>query len=203
MNSRAVQRILDALRETPELSKDQIAERAFVGKTTLSGGGYLKAMKESGLIHISGWERNGSGGFSTPLYRAGPGADYPRPKVTVQNRNAPGMARILAAVQEFGPLDYRQVARIAELSPNTVKNAGYLDALVAQKKIHIVEWRRSRNGPMRPVYDAGPGRDAPQPQALSRAETSKRHRAKQLAVSGCLVSQLGALARHPNQITAG
>lgn len=182
--SRAVQRVVEVLRRTPGLSKEEIAERAFVGAATLSGGGYLKAMKDAGLIHVSGWARNASGGFTTPLYSAGSSADCDRPQVTAQNRAAPGMQRLLEAIRQAGPLDYREAAALAGLSPNTVKNAGYLDLLVAQGKLHIADWRRARKGPMRPVYALGPGQAAPKPQPLTSAEKSRSHRWRRAAASG-------------------
>jgi hypothetical protein len=182
--SRAVKRIVDVLVRSPGLSKEEIAERAFVGAATLSGGGYLKTMKDAGLIHVSGWARNASGGFTTPLYSAGRSADCARPKVTAQNRAAPGMLRLLDAIRTFGPLDYREAARLAGLSPNTVKNAGYLELLVEQGKLHIGDWCRGRNGPMRPVYALGPGAAAPKPQPLTSAEKSKSHRWRKAAVAG-------------------
>ncbi|MDD5248319.1 MAG: hypothetical protein PHY45_05010 [Rhodocyclaceae bacterium] len=177
-------RIVNVLVQSPGLSKEEIAERAFVGAATLSGGGYLKTMKEAGLIHVSGWARNASGGFTTPLYSAGKSADCARPQVTGHNRAAPGMLRLLEAVRDFGPLDYREAAKRAGLSPNTVKNAGYLELLVAQEKLHIDAWRRGRNGPMRPVYGFGPGAAAPRPPALTSAEKSKAHRWRKAAVAG-------------------
>lgn len=182
--SRAVQRVVDVLRRSPGLSKEEIAERAFVGAATLSGGGYLKAMKDAGLIHVSGWARNASGGFTTPLYSAGASGDCARPQVTAQNRAAPGMQRLLEAVRDAGPLDYREAARLAELSPHTVKNAGYLELLVEQDKLHVAGWRRGRNGPMRPVYAFGPGEPAPKPAPLSAAEKARAHRWRRAAVAG-------------------
>ncbi|MCK9389629.1 MAG: hypothetical protein M0Q22_14700 [Sulfuritalea sp.] len=193
MANTAFKRIVKVLLESPGLTRSQIAERAFVGKTTLSGGGYLKTMKESGLIHISGWLRNPSGRFSTPLYSAGGGEDCVRPKATVQNREAPGMVRLLDAIRDYGPIDYRQAAMIAELSLNTVKNAGYLESLVSQRKIHIAEWRRSRNGPMRPVYEVGRGKEAPRPHVLTGAERSRRHRMHAMYSTGGLVLQIKAV----------
>lgn len=190
----AVQRILRALQETPGLSREQIADRAFVSKTTLSGGGYLKSMRESGQIHISGWRRNRSGSFSTPLFSAGGGKDYPRPKVSVHNREAPGMARVLEAIRDYGPVDYLEAARIAELSPNTVKNAGYLDALIAQRKIHVASWKRNRRGPMRAVYGFGPGEEAEQPLPLRRAEMARRRRMPSENSPGLFIQQLRTLA---------
>lgn len=182
--SRAVRRIVDVLVRSPGLSKEEIAQRAFVGVATLSGGGYLKAMKDAGLIHVSGWARNASGGFTTPLYSAGASGDCVRPQITERNRAAPGMLRLLEAVRNVGPLDYREAAKLAGLSANTVKNAGYLELLVAQGKLHVGGWRRGRNGPMRALYAFGPGNPAPRPQPLSSAEKSRSYRWRRAATAG-------------------
>ena len=189
-SSRARERILNALRRAPGLSKEEIGERAFVALTTLSGGGYLKTLRQEMAIFISGWRRNASGAFTTPLYSVGRGEDCKRPRITIENRAAPGMGRLFDAVRDFGPIDYRQAAKIAALSPNTVKNSGYLEALVAQRKIHIADWRRGRNGPMRPVYEFGPGKEAPQPNPRSHAENSRLHRQRKMALSGSLAAQV-------------
>jgi len=195
MDSPAVTRILKALRDNPGLSREQIAERAFVARTTLSGGGYLKMMKDARLIHISGWQRNGSGSFSTALYSAGHKTDMPQPKVCALNRQAPGMLRLLRSIEENGPVDYRQAAKIAELSINTVKTAGYLKALVAQRKIHIVEWRRSRRGAMCPLYEAGPGKNAERPETPSNAERLRIYRRRAIPPgTSTLAAQLRAVA---------
>ena len=185
-------RILAALTRRPGLSREEIAQQAYIADTTLSGGGYLRHMKELGLIHISGWRRNASGAFSIPQYSPGRGKDYPRPRSTAEIREAPGMSRLLEAIERSGPLDYRQAARLAGLSPNTVKNAGYLKSLVAQGEIHVSEWRRSRNGPPCPVYETGHGQSAPPPAPLSAAEKSRRHRTRKMAASceGNLAAQL-------------
>lgn len=172
----AYARIVTALTRRPGLSRDEIAQQAHVAATTLSGGGYLRHMKELGLIHISGWRRNAAGAFVIPHYSAGAGRDYPRPQLTAENREAPGMQRLLAAIELHGPVDYRQAARLAGLSVNTAKNAGYLQALVAQGKIHVAGWRRSQRGPFRPLYEVGAGVTAPLPPPLSAAEKSRKHR---------------------------
>lgn len=195
MNSPAVTRILQALQNNPELSREQIAERAFVAPTTLSGGGYLKAMKDAGQIHISGWLRNGSGGFSTPLYSAGNNEDMPQPKISALTRQAPGMLRLLKSIETHGPIDYRRAARMAELSVNTVKTSGYLKALIAQRKIHIAEWRHNRRGPMCPLYEAGPGKNALRPEVPSHAERLRTYRRRNSRTGATsLAGQLKAFA---------
>jgi hypothetical protein len=175
-NSRAKERILNALRRAPGLSKEEIAERAFVALTTLSGGGYLKALREEKVIFVSGWRRNGSCGFSTPLYSLGTGPDYPKPSIEDENRSAPGMQKLLEAIERHGPVDYRQAAALAGLAAVTAKNAGYLRALASQGKVHICGWRRARNGPMRPLYCIGAGADQPPLSAYTPAEKSRTYR---------------------------
>ena len=194
--TRAVLRIIEALRRFPGLSREEIAEHAFVANTTLSGGGYLKSMKEAGLIHISAWRRNSLGVFSIPLFSLGNEEDCSRPRLTPENRLAPGMIRLLEAVKEFGPIDYRQAAQVAGLSPNTVKNSGYLDDLVFQQRIHVSSWRRGRNGPMRPVFEFGPGPQASRPRTCTRVEKSAfdRARRKTMANTCGFVAQLQMVA---------
>jgi len=174
--NRGVERILATLRRAPGLTKEEIAERAYVSVSTLSGGGYLKALRREGLIFISGWRRNGSGGFTTPLYSLGSGPDYPKPGVDEANREAPGMVRLLEVIARYGPIDYRQAARLSGLSLNTVKNSDYLDALLTQGKIHISGWRRARNGPMRPVYKLGARESEPRLSPYTPAEKSRAFR---------------------------
>ena len=174
--NRAAERILATLRRAPGLTKEEIAERAYVSVSTLSGGGYLKTLRREGLIFISGWQRNGSGGFTTPLYSLGAGPDYPKPGVDEANREAPGMMRLLEVIAQYGPIDYRQAAKLSGLSLNTVKNSDYLDALLTQGKIHISGWRRARNGPMRPIYQIGAKASEPRLDPLTPGEKSRAFR---------------------------
>lgn len=171
----AHQRILNVLERQPNLAVADISAQAFVGISTLACGGYIRALKERRLIHVSGW-RKVKGRFSTPLYRIGDNPDVERPCIDDTNRDAPGMDRIVDALERLGALTYREIAQFTGLSPNTVKNSGYLDALIAQERIHIGQWKRSRNGPMSPVYVAGPGTGAEKPAALTRGETAHRYR---------------------------
>lgn len=188
----AYKRILAALNRHPGLSREEVSEQAYVAATTLSGGGYLRHMKALGLIYISGWRRNMAGVFAIPQYSAGRSKDYPRPKMTTQTREAPGMLRLLKVIERFGPLDYRQAARLAGLSPNTVKNAGYLKALMAQGRVFVSEWRRSRNGPPRPLYEVGHQKSTPPPNVLNAAEKSSRHRTRKAVLNAtkCFAEQV-------------
>ncbi len=177
-------RIISALERRSGLTREEIAQQAYVAATTLSGGGYLRHMKELGLIHISGWRRSAAGSFSIPQYSAGRGKDYVRPSMSPELREAPGMQRLLDAIERHGPVDYRQAARLAGLAINTVKNAGYLKSLIAQGLIYVADWRRARNGPPRPLFEAGDGRSVPRPRPLTAAQKSRRHRAHDSAVKG-------------------
>ena len=173
--SPAMQRILGVLGKKSNMSITDISAEAFVGISTLACGGYIAALKKNQRIYISGW-RKVKGRFSTPLFSLGCSDDVPRPRVDDSNREAPGMESIVAALQRYGKLTYREIAEFSGLSLNTVKNSGYLDALIAQERIHINGWRRPSHGPMSPVYAHGPGEAAPKPQSLTGAEKCSRHR---------------------------
>lgn len=195
--SPAMSRILAALARHPGgLSREEIAKAAYVSETTLSGGGYLKRLRAEGRIHISGWRRSASGSFSIPLFSLGPGPDYPRPAVILANRAAAGMERIVEALHRHGPMDYRQLAAATGLSPNTLKNAGYLDALLIQKRIHIHSWLRGRGGAPRALFLAGNGPNAPKPVPFSNKEKLRAYRERKLAAR--LVGNLAAQLRLPS-----
>jgi hypothetical protein len=181
--SPACSRILAALARRGGLTRKELAAAAYVGETTLSGGGYLQLLRLQGLIYISGWRRSAAGSFSIPQFSLGAGPDFPRPTINLSNRAAAGMERLVEAIRTHGPVDYRQAAAVAELSPNTVKNAGYLEALLAQGRIHIHDWQRGRRGAPRPLFMAGHGDNAPRPAALSPGEKSRAFRRRKLAAS--------------------
>lgn len=182
-DSPAYARILAALGKHGGLTREEIARAAHVGVTTLSGGGYLQRLRRAGVIFISGWRRATSGAFSIPQFSLGSGPDFPRPKVDASNRAAPGMHHLLAAIEQHGPLDYRQAAALAGLSPHTVKNAGYIEALSQQRRIHVCGWIRSQSGPARALFAAGDGADVPCPTPLTNGEKSRAHRRRRLAAS--------------------
>lgn len=189
--SPAYSRILAALARQGGLTREELSRAAYVSMTTLSGGGYLQRLRQQGLIYISGWRRSAAGSFSIPQFALGTGPDFARPTINLTNRAAAGMERLVEAIRTHGPLDYRQAATAADLSPNTVKNAGYLDALLAQGRIHIYAWQRGRGAP-RPLFMAGHGDNAPRPAVLSPGEKSRAFRRRQLAATAAdsLAAQL-------------
>jgi hypothetical protein len=193
--SPAMQRILGVLERKSAMSISDISAEAFVGMTTLACGGYIAALKNRHCIYISGW-RKVKGRFSTPLYSAGGHPDVVRPRIDDTNREAPGMQSILETLQRYGNLSYREIAQFSGLSLNTVKNSGYLDALLTQGRIHVGDWRRSRSGPMSPIYFHGPGEPALKPQSLSGAQKCNRHRERvRIAAKGTgLSSQMASLS---------
>ena len=177
-NSPAMNRILRVLAKKQNMSVSDLSEEAFVGVSTLACGGYIKALKAHRLIYVSGW-RQVLGRFSTPLYSIGDLPDVKRPLVDDTNRDAPGMWLILETLDTYGQLTYRQIAGYSGLSLNTVKNSGYLSALLAQDRIHICGWKRGVAGPMQAIYRAGKGYSLPKPKTLSSAEKSLRFRQRQ------------------------
>lgn len=73
----AIQRVIAVLKKHDELDVRDISRLAFVGLTTLNNG-YLRCMREAGLIHVSGWVIGK--GPRKPLYRIGAGVTPERPK---------------------------------------------------------------------------------------------------------------------------
>jgi len=194
--SPAMQRILRVLEKKADMSISDMSAEAFVGMTTLAYSGYVKAMKARRLIFISGW-RKVNGRFSTPLYSLGNLADVSRPKIDDKCRDAPGMWIILETLKRYGNLTYQDIARFSGLSPNTVKNSGYLNALIVQQHIYIGGWRHSHRGPMLPIYHVGKGVAAAKPSAITATEKSRNFRERgRIAIRGPgLRAQLIALGQ--------
>ena len=199
ISSPAMQRILGVLEKKSNMSISDISAEAFVGVSTLACGGYVATLKKRRCIYISGW-RKVKGRFSTPLYSFGQLDDVLRPRIDDSNRDAPGMHGIVATLERYGHLTYREIAKFSGLSLNTVKNSGFLDALIAQGRIHIGDWRRSSRGPMSPVYVSGPGPAAPKPQSLTSAQKDSRHRSRlKIAAQGTgLSAQIASLSASIN-----
>lgn len=194
--SPAMARILAALAARCGLSAWEIAASASVAVTTLSGGRYLDKLRSEGLIHVSGWRKNGNG-FTTPLYSLGNLGDCPQPHFDLRDRDSAGLARIAIMLERHGPLSYRQAAAAAGLSPHTVKNGRYMEVLVAQGRAHIYAWRRSRRGPGSPIFAAGNGENAAPLPPLSPTEKSRnfRRRHAPAAAPSNWAQQVEGLAR--------
>ncbi len=180
--SPAMQRILALLSRKSGMSASDISREAFVGLTTLACGGYLKALRNRGLVHISGWRKTRKG-FVTPLYSQGNRPDLPRPEFKDEDRNSEGMKLIVNALERNGSMTYSEAAKVTGLSPNTIKNARYMDILVKQKRIYVCDWKRNRAGPMTAIYAAGNAQSVEKPPPFSRADKARRFREKSLALS--------------------
>ena len=198
-SSPAMRRILGVLEKKSNMSISDLSAEAFVGVSTLACGGYIATLKKRQLIYVSGWRKVNSR-FATPLYSLGNADDVARPRIDESSRDAPGMDRIVATLERYGHLTYREIAQFSGLSLNTVKNSGFLDALIAQGRIHIGDWRRSSRGPMSPVYVSGPGPAAPKPQSLTSAQKDSRHRSRlKIAAQGNgLSAQIASLSASIN-----
>lgn len=75
-------------------------------------------------------------------------------------------------------VDGNTIARMHEKSGvarSTVER--WVNRMHADGECHIGAWERS-SGAMAPVYRMGPGKDQPQPGAMTGAEYCRRHRAK-------------------------
>jgi hypothetical protein len=177
--SRAGARVIALLQKNPNLTKQEISDRAAVSTSFLGSADGLKKWRDLKLIHISAWRQNLSGAYTTPVYSAGPGPDAPKPRVTPENKWCPTMDLVVQTLERSGPLRMRQIAVVSHMNYSTLKNGGILQALLAQKKIHISGWHSEKGGPV-PVFSAGrgPGVTPPPPERQSRAKIVARWRAK-------------------------
>ena len=78
--SRAMQRVLACLTTRGDMTPELISECAFVGLTTLTKGGHLRAMEAQGLIHVCDWTPPRVSGMWAPVWRAGAGQSVARPE---------------------------------------------------------------------------------------------------------------------------
>jgi predicted ArsR family transcriptional regulator len=74
-----MRRVMIALDEHGDMSAKELAEVAHVSERTLVSSGVLTALRESGLIRVSDWQRNFPGS-PTPIYSFTPGNNKPKPK---------------------------------------------------------------------------------------------------------------------------
>lgn len=76
----SMRRILRALDEHGDMEPDEIAERAHVALSTLSGGGYLTKLLMLKLVRVSRWRRQDRSGPFVPTYSVTPGDSKPKPR---------------------------------------------------------------------------------------------------------------------------
>lgn len=173
--SAAIKRILSAL-EGIDLTAPDLADRASVAISTLICARYLKVLRSNGSIHICGWERN-ENGFTTPIYRLGPGVDVPRPRVTDDNRDNVTLSRIVIALRNGGEMDSAGIAKATGIPMLSLQASGpIMRSLLKQKRVYICRWLRARRGAMRPVFAEGKGANQSRPPAFSVAEKTRRYR---------------------------
>lgn len=176
--SKLAQSVIACLETLGPSTLAAIAKALGANESTLRNGGYIKALKSAEKLFICGWRRANGNGFSTPVFRAGKGKECPRPKLSQVGRNTPMMIAIVEALKKHGALTYRELATIICSSHTTIKNAKYMEELVAQNRVHVVDWKRNKNGPMAAIYAAGAGFNAPRPPAYSQGQKSARYRIK-------------------------
>jgi hypothetical protein len=94
----------------------------------------------------------------------------------------PGEQRMLDALEQHGPLDNRELAKLLGISRKTL--SGYLcfskDA--NPKRIYIYDWTREAyagQAYLRPVWALGNRRNAPRPPVISARESDQRRRENQ------------------------
>lgn len=127
-------------------------------------------------VHIHRWER-AHGPFSpwTPVFRIGDGIDERKPG----RRKRPGRPTrrgdVVKALQELGPSTTQTIADYAGMEYSSVWE--HLNDMHKLGTIHIHSWKRSTvtKGAMARRWMIGHGEDAPKPEKLTRAETSRRH----------------------------
>lgn len=76
----SMRRILRALDQHGDMEADEIAERACVALSTLSGGGYLTKLLMLGMVRVSHWRRQDRSGPFIPTYSVTPGDSKPKPR---------------------------------------------------------------------------------------------------------------------------
>ena len=155
---------IHALLETMPLCPRTASEAAFTSRR--NAGALLAELYEEGASHISGWDRPARGAC-TPIYRAGPGEDAPRPpckpRASVRKNKIRLEDRLLALVLEE-PMSAEQAADCLCVIPDHIRKL--FKGLHQQKLVRIAAWVRKSRGPYFPCYLAGAGRDKKKPDPL-------------------------------------
>lgn len=181
--SPGMQRVVRALETYGPMSAQKLAQVAFLSFHTLGPGGYLETLMAGNRIYIADWCW-ASNGFAIPVFAAGAGKNAAKPVSRDQDRDSIGMARIVAALKKQPNSSYRDCAKAAQLSPNTIISARYMEILHDQKRIHVSGWHRNSPGPMLALYSAGEGEDMPAPARYTNAERTRRYRLRKAIENG-------------------
>lgn len=104
-SSPSMRRILLALRAHGPMTIQQIASAVHVAESTLTGGGYLKHLRDLGLIHVHSYKKLGGMPTWRKFWAFGPGADAVRkPPLTRAERSRKHREKVR---QQFGSIANR------------------------------------------------------------------------------------------------
>lgn len=178
-------RVLAMLREKPCTIPQAVG---FVGVARVSCYRILTTMHHLKLVHVSGWSTEYDR-RTLPIYSYGPGEDAQPPLFRangkpVQNAKLPTLRdfssevmslRLLIEAMSFMPVSRAEMERITGLHYRTVRMA--LEAMVRHGLVHIDHWepREVAGGPPTAHFIFGPGRSAPRPKPIPRAEINRRN----------------------------
>jgi len=158
--------ILDLLRNRPMSALELLP---FFGKDDSIIRRHLSTAHRRGVVHIHSWRRHRSQVW-TRVFAAGPGPDAKKPRTT-----PPTDVEVLRAMGD-GQCTAFELQAVLGYKIGTVRRS--LVRLRRDKLVRIASWTADAAGALKlAVYTAGDGRDAKRT-SISRAELSKRYRAK-------------------------
>lgn len=95
--------------------------------------------------------------------------------------DSPSMKRIVAVLEEHGPMGVDEIAELANISAKTLRSSGYMKTLEEAGRVHVFKYERSQGGPARPIYRAGHDtrkQGVWPPRRLTAAEKARRWKEK-------------------------
>jgi hypothetical protein len=94
------------------------------------------------------------------------------------HKDSPSIKRILAQLQEHGPMTADQIAEKAFVAYDSFVGK-YRAVLLGAGRIHVADKKTNpRGGWPKPIYAYGPGKEAKNPPKVSKTESNKRWLAK-------------------------
>jgi hypothetical protein len=103
--------------------------------------------------------------------------------------DSPGMKRIVAVLEKFGPMDLHQLAEKACIAYKSLRYE-YRHTLVDADQIHLCDWRKNTQGSPTPIYAAGPGEPAKRPKKFTHKELRLRNGGKAQKAAECRLTNL-------------